>query len=265
MRNENRSANSDRSPRLNQSQSVNADRSPPEIDCHSVNANRSRRENRRRSVNDARSPTWDESRAVNGERCGMLDGSAWLIDRIISMVRLRRWTRRSLFALSTLACVICLIAWPISFTRGFSFWYFGESRYVVIDLRAGRLALEFESGPGVAAAVRGKDLPPPGVHVFEMNRVSHWNRADISDSLKFFVASDDRGLITTINVRRAVAVPLWFPVLVTAIAPTIALRRYRIRARRNRLGLCPSCGYDLRATPGRCPECGTPAPASTTL
>ena len=58
---------------------------------------------------------------------------------------------------------------------------------------------------------------------------------------------------------RAVSVPHWFISLVLAVGPLLEMRR-RLR-RRNPAGHCRRCGYDLRETPDRCPECGTVPPA----
>jgi len=55
----------------------------------------------------------------------------------------------------------------------------------------------------------------------------------------------------------AIALPCWFLLLLTSIAPFRQLWRWRKNKNRRRPGHCAACGYDLRATPGRCPECGT--------
>jgi hypothetical protein len=58
---------------------------------------------------------------------------------------------------------------------------------------------------------------------------------------------------------RGCVVPHWFLVLVTGILPAtwlIAARRQTSRAVRMSMGLCAECGYDLRESPVRCPECG---------
>lgn len=56
----------------------------------------------------------------------------------------------------------------------------------------------------------------------------------------------------------AVRVPYWLLLAVTGALPIarFLLSPRRRRAARAAAGLCVTCGYDLRATPERCPECG---------
>ncbi|MCX5659122.1 MAG: hypothetical protein NTW19_05285 [Planctomycetota bacterium] len=56
-------------------------------------------------------------------------------------------------------------------------------------------------------------------------------------------------------------VPDWLLLLLFTIAP---IARF-IAHRRDlaRIGLCESCGYDLRASAGSCPECGAPIAANS--
>ncbi len=54
--------------------------------------------------------------------------------------------------------------------------------------------------------------------------------------------------------------PFWMLVLASAALPfrgILAIQRRWVRRRRQRMGLCPQCAYDLRASKDRCPECGT--------
>lgn len=53
--------------------------------------------------------------------------------------------------------------------------------------------------------------------------------------------------------------PLWLPIALFAAMPLARGVRWVVAVRRKRRhGLCPGCGYDLRASPERCPECGRP-------
>ena len=64
------------------------------------------------------------------------------------------------------------------------------------------------------------------------------------------------GLRHPYGMKRRLFNLLTYLFALTAILPAAwMIARNRCLARVE-AGLCPSCGYDLRATPGRCPDCG---------
>ena len=54
-------------------------------------------------------------------------------------------------------------------------------------------------------------------------------------------------------------VRLYLVAAVSAILPAIFVMNWFRKRRTSKRGFCANCGYDLRATPERCPECGAPA------
>lgn len=72
------------------------------------------------------------------------------------------------------------------------------------------------------------------------------------------------GLYTVLSSggnMKVVVIPYGLLFVLFAILPSFRAQRFRRQYRRKRMGLCLRCGYDLRASTIRCPECGAPIPA----
>jgi hypothetical protein len=94
----------------------------------------------------------------------------------------------------------------------------------------------------------------PGSHIWLdtelIKRMNGWQHAGFEYHSAVFGSStkEINGL--------AIIMPLWPIVLLAALLPLIRLRRWLRLRRHSFAGCCTMCGYDLRATPDRCPECG---------
>jgi hypothetical protein len=73
----------------------------------------------------------------------------------------------------------------------------------------------------------------------------------------FGIKRDQRTHLGQTFVSNYAVAPAWPATVVMAFLPVLwVTRAVRCRASARR-GRCATCGYDMRATPERCPECGT--------
>ena len=172
--------------------------------------------------------------------------------------------RRLLNFVTTLSLVLCAAAcvlWVRSYFVGEQIGWqrsvpqAGEVRATFVVSAAGGLSIKFYSvavadGSAQSAGVKSSAEREPVIRWVTHSPRYPWASGPRPWSLGFQSSS------------RAAVVPYWFLVFTAAVLPALRLAlAVRHGRRRRRIGLCPTCGYDLRATPGRCPECGT---ASTT-
>ena len=180
------------------------------------------------------------------------------------MKRIGRHLFTTAAAVSLLLFVALCVLWARSYGRT-------DALYLQTD--AGFRALDVSSGYFGVQVNQGDHTLPNGLQYRLMYPYTPYHMAVAYGPAQpgdTFVSYElrDAGWYTVQNggrMRTATGcAPLWYFAVALALLPvtwTTARVRERLRKRRRRAGCCPVCGYDLRATPDRCPECGALADA----
>jgi hypothetical protein len=188
------------------------------------------------------------------------------------MKRFRQWLSNGLAVLSLVFSAATVGCWVRSYwyqdeiaflAKPNSTWFFGDWRGRV-ELTRQYVIPAMPTGWGAATSnygtigtfkqnggVRGGASRDP--HSVAPNAFYLGHTVDLG----YTIFSTVRTSTVRISSRFDVwAVPFWLIALLFATYPMILAVRKANASRRSVYGLCHSCGYDLRATPERCPECG---------
>ena len=162
---------------------------------------------------------------------------------------MKRRIFRIVSAMSLLLCLSCLAMWVWSGLWSDNLIVYGVGRTSAFTSECGNLTLWTESRRPPALR---EDAWVWQVFPKSQTWYLNWPRYQASTATRN----------SSVFSERSLRLPYWMLTLATGIVPGLWLRSwwscYGVRKRRH-AGRCEMCGYDLRATPHRCPEYGTPA------
>ena len=170
-----------------------------------------------------------------------------------------RWMKRRLFGMTSLISLLLCVAALVLWVR--SYWYYDvlvvplPHPWSHVSINGIRGRAEFwvhrswlEPVHAVVGTVRLQKVE----FIWPPSRTADMMPHPPSFEFRYIDASH-----SGMDIRfYVIALPHWFLAALLAMAPALFLwRRLRASHRLHR-NLCRNCGYDLRASPGRCPECG---------
>jgi hypothetical protein len=160
------------------------------------------------------------------------------------MKRLDRWGFNGLVVISLVVCLAMAVLW----VRGRS-----ASDEVYINVRSHLLIAGSFPNHGDFIYYRAANYHGPLIRSF-------WGDKRVGPMPEFWEMR-----VNGNSFKLDAAAPWWILILFGLAMPVVGLARGVSRLRATRKGMCPKCGYDLRATAERCSECGTVPPNAEIL
>ncbi len=160
--------------------------------------------------------------------------------------------RKTLTILSLIGLLLSVGLWGVSYA-GYLYWALGDDCEVLVWAGSCRFR------------VRPSPAWQPGGVMADAQSTVVWQAVQpptlMEQHIKPFGSRRFGGRLTMTGGFPGLtthSVPLWIPSVVFLVLglSCVVPPAYRNR-KRKKLGLCLSCGYDLRGSKDRCPECGT--------
>ena len=182
---------------------------------------------------------------------------------------MRRTVRATLTILSLLACLAVACLWwrGRETTDCIDYTHTTEHRDTITSLYSwrGSFVLEIRREPPARWNRRYRGLASrsfPSAHVWtaehlkDLRRHASWT---VGIGVGYAPFVDDSGSGAAVAATSwTFWVPPVYPLILLAMSPALWIYRFIRQRRRVAFGRCAHCGYDLRASADRCPECGQP-------